>query len=300
LYRFVDIEFFTKVVVTSLHTAMDEFSNFWQSSNFITTSEMTGDTWSMRVGADVGCIDGIVVLVGCGVGLFVCIGIGGDVGKGFSVSIFDGFAEGFWGCWVEVFVGEDVGFVVGGGVGFDVGVLVEFFGCLVGFIVERGLGVSSDAGFFLGGLFGETGLRVSMSTGFGCLLEFAVGTGLGVPVGAGVCLVTFVVGTGPGAPVGTGVCWVKFVVGTGLGVPVGAEVGLLVEFAIGTGLGIPVGAKVWFLAGFFDEKGLLVGAAEEPKIWTGEEVELSVKLLEFVGDVVDEVGVGILVALSNV
>jgi hypothetical protein len=247
----------------------------------MTTFEMTGDTWSMRVGDDVGCKDGIVVLVGCGVGLFVSIGIGGVVGKGFSVSTFDGVAEGFWGCWVGVFVGEDFGLVVGDRVGFDVDVLVEFIGCLVGFIVERGLGVSNDAGFFfLDGLVGEAGLWVSVSTGVGCLLELVVGTGLGVPVGAGVCLVKFVVGAGLGVPVGAGVCLVKFVVGTGLGVPVGAE--------------------VWFLAGFVDEKGLSVGAAEEPEIWTGAEVELSVKLLEFVGDVVDDAGVGILVALSNV
>lgn len=56
---------------------------------------MGGDSWSMRVGDDVGCKDGIVVLVGYGVGLFVSIGIGGVVGKGFSVSTFDGVAEGF-------------------------------------------------------------------------------------------------------------------------------------------------------------------------------------------------------------
>ncbi len=58
-----------------------------------------------------------------------------------------------------MFVGEDFGLVVGDRVGFDVDVLVEFIGCLVGFIVERGLGVSNDAGFFfLDGLVGEAGL----------------------------------------------------------------------------------------------------------------------------------------------
>ncbi len=81
---------FTNLVVTSLHTTIDEFSNRGQSSNFITTFEMTGDTWSESVGNAVGRIDGIVVFVGCAVGVLVGMGSGCSVGRGLSVSSFDG------------------------------------------------------------------------------------------------------------------------------------------------------------------------------------------------------------------
>jgi len=89
------MDLFTNLAVTSLHTTIDEFSNFGQSSNSITIFEMTGDTWRVSVGTAVGRIDGNVVLVGCAVGVLVSMGSGCVVGRGFSVISLDGIEVGF-------------------------------------------------------------------------------------------------------------------------------------------------------------------------------------------------------------